>query len=123
MVEKNPRTVVRYLHALGYRGRAARRKPLLHPFNIERRKQWGSEMISKPLEFWGTVVFSDESGFAQFSDSSRIWFWRLPSQEFSLQHLQPTVKFGDLSVMIWNAIWTVGCSDLVVRDGDVNAEK
>ena len=39
MVEKNPRTVVRYLHALGYRGRAARRKPLLHPFNIERRKQ------------------------------------------------------------------------------------
>ena len=43
MVEKNPRTVVRYLHALGYCGRAARRKPL-RPFNIEsieRRKQWG----------------------------------------------------------------------------------
>ena len=38
MVEKNPRTVVRYLHALGYRGRAAR-KPLLRPINIERRKQ------------------------------------------------------------------------------------
>ena len=38
MVEKNPGTVVRYLHTLGYRGRAARRKPLLRPFNIELRK-------------------------------------------------------------------------------------
>ena len=79
MVEKNPRTVVRYLHALGYRGRATRRKPLLRPFNIQRRKQWGSEMTSKPLEFWDTIVFSDESRFAQFSDSSRIWVWRVPS--------------------------------------------
>ena len=69
IVNKNPRTVVCYLHALGYRGRAARRKPLLRPFNIERRKQWGSEMISKPVEFWDIVVFSDESQFAQFSDS------------------------------------------------------
>ena len=123
MVEKNPRTVVRYLHALGYRGRAARRKPLLRPFNIERRKQWGSEMISKPLEFWDTVVFSDESRFAQFSDSGRIWVWRLPSQEFSLRHLQPTVKFGGFSVMVWGAIWTAGRSELVVCDRNVNAEK
>ena len=73
MVDKNSRAVVRYLHALWYRGRAARRKPLLRPFNIEHRKQWGSEMISKPVEFWDTVVFSDESRFAQFSDSSQIW--------------------------------------------------
>ena len=29
----------------------------------------GSEMISKPLESRDTVVFSDESQFAQFSDS------------------------------------------------------
>ena len=122
-VEKSPRTVVRYLHGLGYHGRAARRKPLLRPFNIECRKQWGSEMISKPLEFWDTVVFSDESRFAQFSDSGRIWVWRLTSQEFSLRHLQPTAKFGGFSVMVWGAIWTAGRSELVVCDGNVNAEK
>ena len=80
-------------------------------------------MISKPLGFWDTVVFSDESQFAQFSDSSRVLVWRLPSQEFSLRHLQPTVKFGGFSVMIWGAIRTTGCSELVVCDVNANAEK
>ena len=123
MVKKNPRTVVCYLHAIRYRGRAARRKPLLRPFNIESRKQWGSEMISKPVEFSDTVVFSDESRFAHFSDSGRIWVWGLPSQEFTLRHLQPTVKFGGFSVMVWGAIWTAGRSELVVCDGNANAKK
>ena len=57
-------------------------------------------MISKPLEFWDTVVFSDEAMFAQFSDSGRIWVWQLPSQEFYLRHLQSAVKFGDFSVIV-----------------------
>ena len=32
----SPRTAVRYLHKLGYYGRAARKKPLLRPANIKR---------------------------------------------------------------------------------------
>ena len=63
-IVENPRTIVYYLHALGYCSRVARRKPLLCPFNIEYREQWKSGMISKPLEFWDTIVFSDESLFA-----------------------------------------------------------
>ena len=113
-VEKNPKTVIRYLHTLRYQGRAARRKPLLRPFNIERRNQWGSEMISKPLKFWDTIIFSDESRFAQFFDSGQIWVWRLSSQEFCLRHLQPTVKFDGFSVVIWGAIWRAGRSEFVV---------
>ena len=33
----SPRAAVRYLHKLGYYGRATRRKPLLRPPNIKRR--------------------------------------------------------------------------------------
>ena len=80
-------------------------------------------MISKPVEFWDTVVFSDESQFAQFFDSGRIWVLAAFIQEFSLRYLQPTVKFGDFSVMVWGDIWTAGRSELVVCDGNVKAEK
>ena len=40
-----------YLGRLGYKGRAARCKPLLRPTNIARRYRWAKKMIKKPLDF------------------------------------------------------------------------
>ena len=66
------KTAVRYLHNLGYYGRAARRKPLLRPTNIKRRKDWVVEMGERPVAFWRTFIFSDESRFTLFSDGGRV---------------------------------------------------
>ena len=47
--------VRRYIGRLGYKGRAARRKPFLQPANIARRYRWAKEIIKKkPLDFWQT---------------------------------------------------------------------
>lgn len=134
-IDKNPRqtalevaieadvsrkTAIRYLKKMGYNGRAARRKPLLSPANIQRRYTWSIEMLNKSVAFWHSVVWSDESSFQQFSTSGRVYVWRRPEQEFSLKHLQPTVKHSS-SVMVWGAIWYQGRSKLVVCEGHINS--
>ena len=80
-------------------------------------------MIKKPLDFWQAVIFSDESSFIQFSCSGCVWVWRSPDQEFWMNRLQPTVKHGGFSVMVWGAIWHDGKSKLVVYEGCINSAK
>ena len=117
------RTAVRYLHKLDYYGRAARRKPLLRPANIKRRKDLAREMVDRPTIFWTNVIFSDESRFVLFPDSGRVWVWRLPQEEFDLKRLQPTVKHGGFLVMVWGVIWSDGRSDLVECEANINLAK
>ena len=56
-VDVSPRTAVRYLHKLGYNGRAARKKLLLHPINIKWKNDWAHEMVGRTMTFWHTVIF------------------------------------------------------------------
>ena len=118
-------------HTFGYRGRAVRRKPLLRPFKIERRKQWGVRDDKQALEFWDTIVLSDESdlqfltavesGSGGFHPKSSLW--GICSQQSSLVAFQlwSGVPFGQLDVLnMWSvtetsmlkntsAFWTKGC--------------
>lgn len=122
-VKRSASTVRRILHAKGYQGRIARRKPLLSTINIQRRSHWAQSMKSHPLDFWHSVIFTDESQFEQFSTKRRQWVWRRPEDTYLSEYLQPTVKFGGLRVMVWAGIWYGGKTELVIVHDRLNAAK
>lgn len=105
---------------MGYYGKAARRKPLLRLANIKHGTIWVSEMMERHLAFWSTVILSDESQFKLFTDSRRLWVWRLCHQE---PKMQPTVKHGNIFVMVWSVFLTDGRSKLIECQGNINLSK
>ena len=56
-------TVRRTLHRAGLVAYKPRRKPRLKPAQRKARLEWANEYAQKPANFWGSVIFSDESSF------------------------------------------------------------
>ncbi|GFX61832.1 transposable element Tcb2 transposase [Trichonephila clavipes] len=56
------------------------------------RMAFEKEHIHKPLEFWRTVIFSDDSLFCIFVIKGRKLVWRIPCTVLRKEHLLKTVK-------------------------------
>ena len=47
------------------------------------------------------VVWSDETKINRLDSDGRKWHWENPGTHILTQHIQPTVKYGGGSVLIW----------------------
>jgi len=111
------------LNNLGYSKRIARRKPMISSLNKRKRLQWAKKFAEQDMQFWSSIVWSDESKFCQFSNSGRIHVWRKTDEAWNADCLQGTVKHGGIGVMVWGAIWYDGKSELVFIENRLNGEK
>ncbi|GFY08538.1 hypothetical protein TNCV_809711 [Trichonephila clavipes] len=57
--------------------------------------------IHKLLEFWRTVIFSDEGKFCIFSIKGCKLFWRKPCTALQKEHLVPTPVLGQKDGLEW----------------------
>lgn len=64
------------LSEAGFHGRVCRRKPLIPKRNALKRIRFATQYLQKPIEFWGSVFWSDESKFEIFTDNIREYVWR-----------------------------------------------
>ncbi|GFV46193.1 transposable element Tcb1 transposase [Trichonephila clavipes] len=79
----------------------ARKKPHISAVNRQKRLDFANEHVNKPPQFWGKVLFSNESKFCIFGIKGCKLVWR--KQRAALEkNLVPTVKHGGGGVMDLN---------------------
>jgi transposase len=59
-VEVHERSIRRMLQKKGFFGGVCARKPLLREINKEKRLNFALEHVNKPMEFWQSILFTDE---------------------------------------------------------------
>ena len=59
-ISLHPDTIRKRTHEVGQFERVARKKPYVNKINRGERLKFAKEMFEKPVDFWKTVVWSDE---------------------------------------------------------------
>jgi hypothetical protein len=98
------RHVRRVLQKHGLDGRVCSRKPLLRPANKVKRMRFARKHVNKPVAFWRKVLFSDEKKIELFNSKRRRYCRRRKGEPLRDDTIQPTVKHGGGSIMIWGCM-------------------
>ena len=113
----NAQSVRNRAYEIGMFGRVARKKPYVNKVNRSRRFKFAKKMLQKPMDFWHTVIWSDESKFKLFSSKGRGMVWRrTPKETFDPQCIVPTVKHGRNSVTVCGCFTHRGIVKLHILD-------
>lgn len=100
--KKTSRTSIRrILKSQGFANFRAKKKPFVSKINRKKRLEFAKLHIDKPQSFWNSILWSDESKFNVFGSDGRIRVWRKKNEALKLKNLNPTVKHGGGSVMVW----------------------
>ena len=67
-------------------------------------------MSAKLLNFWNTVLWSNESKFNLFDSDGKVLVWRSKKEGFDRKCTIPTVKYGGGSITVWGCFCRSGVS-------------
>jgi len=110
-------TIRNAVHEQGFKGRVARPKPFLSRRNKVKRLKFAKQHVNEPESFWNSILWSDESKFKVFASDGRQMVWRKPHEAFNKHCLNPTIKYGGGSVMVWGCMSSAGVGKLHFING------
>ena len=71
-VSISERTIKRRANKCGLFGRVAQKRPYVNKANRLKRLNFAQTMSNKPLDFWNTVLWTDESKFNLFDSDGKV---------------------------------------------------
>ena len=91
--------------------------PLINKVHQGKRLKYAKDMLNKPVGFWKTVIWSDESKFNLFGSNGEVIVWRTPiKKEFDIKCIVPTVKHAGGSMTAWECFTRKRTRQLCVLD-------
>jgi len=97
-IEASRPTINRHILEHGLRAYRAPKKIYISSQNVENRFDWAKKMENKGLNYWRTVIFTDESSFALVNPNGRLFLRRNSTLDFEgqIQH-----KAQTKTLMVW----------------------
>ena len=95
----------------------ARNKPFISEINKKKRLEFAKNHLDKPLDFWRSVLFTDESKFNIHESDGKVRVWRRVNEALKTKNLKGTVKHGGGGVMVWGCMSARGLGKMVFIDG------
>ncbi len=114
-------TIRHTLQEDGLHGRHPRRKSFLKLAHKKACKQFAEDNLSKSMNYWNHVLWSDESKVNLFGSDDVQHVWRRPGEECQENCVLPTVKHGGGSIMVWGCMTTAGTGELRFIEGNMDS--
>ena len=121
-ISVSERTVRYRVNEAGFRGRVARKKPLVKSVNRLKRLGYSSTYITKPKQLWDDVIWTDETKFNLFGSDGKTMTWRKLGEEFLVDCTVPTVAHSGGNVKVWECINRKEVGNLVFIEENMTGE-
>jgi transposase len=112
-------------HALRREGLKAVRKkkrPALKPQHKKARMHFAEHHLHWTVDDWKRVIFSDETKINRLGSDGIKWAWKKPGEGLSEHLVEPTVKFGGGSLMMWGCMLWEGVGYATRIEGNMDGK-
>lgn len=101
-------TVRRVLKEYGLKAKKIKKKPAISKKNKWERLKWARKHREWTVEDWKRVIWSDETKINRFGSDGNKYAWVKDGANLQPREIEPTVKFGGGSVMVWGCMTWAG---------------
>jgi hypothetical protein len=110
------------LKKAGMRAVTKKRKPKLNAKQKKDRLDFALTHKDWTMDDWKRVVWSDETKINRFGSDGKKWAWKKKGEGLSPRLVEPTLKFGGGSVMMWGCMFWDGVGYAAKIDGRMDKE-
>ena len=118
----SPSTMSRALRRVGLVSATKVKKPYLKLAHRQQRMRFVEKYRNWTVADWNRVIFSDETKINRFGSDGRKYIWKSPREGLTDRTVQPTVKFGGGSLMMWGCITAKGPGGFCKIDGSMDSD-